>query len=147
MSILINYLSIIILISTIFSCSTEKKIKSNGYSKDKKNINAKVENSAIKTKKPENIVSGLGRRDYVAKAVKYFKHDKNAYTQGLLYFNGLLYESTGLKGGSTLRKIDPDNGNEVMKFNLPEKYFAEGIAIYADRLYQLTLIGLSSNTL
>ena len=65
-------------------------------------------------------------------------HDPEAYTQGLLYFDGMLYESTGLYGKSTLRKVDPGSGKIHQQRPLAERYFAEGLAQVGNRLVQLT---------
>lgn len=67
-----------------------------------------------------------------------YPHDKQAFTQGLVYEDGFLYESTGLYGSSSLRKIKPATGEIITMLDIPDKYFAEGIAIMGDRLYQLT---------
>jgi glutaminyl-peptide cyclotransferase len=65
-------------------------------------------------------------------------HDPNAFTQGLLLHDGSLYESTGLKGRSTLREVDPQTGAVKRKVDMPADYFAEGLALVGDRLIQLT---------
>jgi len=67
-----------------------------------------------------------------------FEHDPNSFTQGLQYFNGFLYESTGLKGESSLRKIDPATGRVLRQTNLEGEYFAEGLTIFKKRIYQIT---------
>jgi len=65
-------------------------------------------------------------------------HDTSAYTQGLLLYDGSLYESTGLTGESTLREVDPDTGEVLRRIDISEDYFAEGLARVEDRLIQLT---------
>lgn len=65
-------------------------------------------------------------------------HDEAAFTQGLLWHNHQLYESTGLVGESTLRILNPQNGDLVNKQFLNEKIFAEGISFYGDKLVLLT---------
>ncbi|MBN1285895.1 MAG: glutaminyl-peptide cyclotransferase [Anaerolineae bacterium] len=65
-------------------------------------------------------------------------HDPAAFTQGLLWLDGLLYESTGRAGQSTLREVDPETGEALRKVSVPEEYFAEGLALVEDRLVQLT---------
>ena len=72
------------------------------------------------------------------KVVATYPHDVDAYTQGLVYENGYLYESTGLKGKSTLRKVKIDNGDIIHSVNLDHEYFGEGLAMIGDRLMQLT---------
>ena len=65
-------------------------------------------------------------------------HDPMAFTQGLLLHNGELYESTGLNGRSSLRRVDPVSGDVLQKIDLDERYFGEGLTMVDDRLIQLT---------
>lgn len=65
-------------------------------------------------------------------------HDPNAFTQGLLLHDGLLYESTGLYGQSTLRNVDPATGDVGMMVTVDDAYFAEGLTLVDDRLIQIT---------
>lgn len=67
-----------------------------------------------------------------------YPHDPDAFTQGLVWQDGIFYEGTGLRGRSSLRKVDPASGQVTQGISLPEQYFGEGIAILGDRLYQLT---------
>ncbi|WP_439185524.1 glutaminyl-peptide cyclotransferase [Carboxylicivirga taeanensis] len=66
------------------------------------------------------------------------KHDADAFTQGLLWHNGVLYESTGLTGQSSLRIINPDNGQVVQKLDLDKQIFAEGLTLADSTLIMLT---------
>ena len=70
--------------------------------------------------------------------IKEYNHDQNAYTQGLEFYNNQLYESTGLNGKSTLRRIDYRSGEILKIINLDYEYFAEGLTILNDKIYQLT---------
>jgi glutamine cyclotransferase len=72
------------------------------------------------------------------KVINIFPHDPKAFTQGLIYYNGYLYESTGLNGKSTLRKVNIKSGKVLKKFKLDQNYFAEGITIHSNKIYQLT---------
>lgn len=65
-------------------------------------------------------------------------HDPRAFTQGLFLADGVLYESTGLNGESTLRRVDPATGRVLERVDLPDTVFAEGLARVGDRLIQLT---------
>ena len=65
-------------------------------------------------------------------------HDAGAYTQGLLFSNGALFESTGLYGESSLREVNPQTGAVKRKVPVPQQYFAEGLTLVGDRLIQLT---------
>jgi glutamine cyclotransferase len=65
-------------------------------------------------------------------------HDFNAYTQGLVFNDGFLYESTGRRGQSSLRKVNPDDGAVITVHSLAEEFFGEGITIFDEKIYQLT---------
>lgn len=65
-------------------------------------------------------------------------HDPFAFTQGLLIHDGFFYESTGLYGSSTLRKVDMRTGEVLQQVILPPEFFAEGLALVENRLIQLT---------
>ncbi|TFG94709.1 MAG: glutaminyl-peptide cyclotransferase, partial [Calditrichales bacterium] len=65
-------------------------------------------------------------------------HDYQAFTQGLVFDGGFLYESTGRHKQSSLRRVDPSNGAIVTLHSLADEYFGEGITIFEDRIYQLT---------
>ncbi len=70
--------------------------------------------------------------------VKQYPHDPQAFTQGLVYADGYFYESTGLRGLSSLRKVQLENGEVILQHNLDANYFAEGLALWQDQLIQLT---------
>ncbi len=75
---------------------------------------------------------------YTYEIVNTFPHDKEAYTQGLEFHNDTLYESTGHKGTSWLRKVDFKTGKVLRQIDLDDTYFGEGITIMNDKIYQLT---------
>ncbi|MEE8522322.1 MAG: glutaminyl-peptide cyclotransferase [Thermoanaerobaculia bacterium] len=72
------------------------------------------------------------------KIVAVYAHDPTAFTQGLLWDGGVLYESTGLYGRSTVRRVDPADGTVLEKTFLDPNFFGEGLALVGDRLIQLT---------
>jgi glutamine cyclotransferase len=72
------------------------------------------------------------------RVVRTLPHDRGAFTQGLLMFEGKLYESTGLLRESTLRRVDPDSGTVEAKVALDPQLFGEGLARVGGRLIQLT---------
>jgi glutamine cyclotransferase len=72
------------------------------------------------------------------RVVSVHPHDRQAYTQGLLYRDGFLYESTGLQGASSLRKVRPETGAVLQQRNLEAWHFGEGLAEWGGRLLQLT---------
>ena len=67
-----------------------------------------------------------------------FPHDPTSFTEGLLWHDGALYESTGLEGQSKLRRVDLQSGQAEKNVNLPPQLFGEGLALANDRLYQMT---------
>jgi glutaminyl-peptide cyclotransferase len=67
-----------------------------------------------------------------------YPHDPQAFTQGLEYRGGVLYESTGLTGKSTVRKVSLESGSVLQEIHLPEAYFGEGITISQNRVIELT---------
>lgn len=75
---------------------------------------------------------------YVYEIIKTYQHDKTSYTQGLEFYNGFLYESSGQYGNSSLRKVKLETGEVIQKINLDKKYFAEGMTIFNQKIYQLT---------
>ncbi len=75
---------------------------------------------------------------YTYEVVKSYPHDTGAFTQGLVYENGHLLESTGLNGRSSLRDVDLATGAILKKVDVPSQYFAEGLTEYRSKLYQIT---------
>jgi glutamine cyclotransferase len=76
--------------------------------------------------------------NYSYNIVNTYPHDSSAFTEGLTYSGGYLYESTGLNGESSLRRVDLTTGAVLQQVNLPSQYFGEGIAIVNNTIIQLT---------
>lgn len=76
--------------------------------------------------------------DYTYKIVSVYPHDEAAFTQGLVFENGILYEGTGLRGRSSLRKVDLETGQILQIHQLPAHLFGEGITVYNNKIIQLT---------
>jgi len=72
------------------------------------------------------------------KVIATFPHDTSSFTQGLVFADGQLYESTGLEGESTLRRVDLATGQTLQRIDVAAQYFAEGLALVGDELLQLT---------
>ena len=72
------------------------------------------------------------------KIVKAYPHDTGAFTEGLEFHDGVLWESTGLNGSSSIRRVDLATGKVLENHPLSTLYFGEGITFFGDRLYQLT---------
>lgn len=75
---------------------------------------------------------------YSYRVVHTYPHDRNAFTQGLVWEDGVLFEGTGLNGQSTIRKVDLASGTVLQSQSIAAEYFGEGITIFGDQLYQLT---------
>ena len=94
-----------------------------------------------KTKKVNNsieILSNINPTIYDYKIVNTYPHDTKAYTQGLEFHNGFLYETTGQLGKSVLRKVELKTGKVLQEAKLDAKYFGEGMTILNDKIYWLT---------
>ncbi|HEY6271155.1 MAG TPA: glutaminyl-peptide cyclotransferase [Terriglobales bacterium] len=76
--------------------------------------------------------------EYSFKVVNVFPHDPAAFTQGLVYHDGFLYEGTGLNGRSSLRKVKLETGQVLQSTDLSQEFFGEGIAILNNEVFQLT---------
>ena len=77
-------------------------------------------------------------KEYKLQVVAEYPHDTESYTQGLFFHDGQMYESTGLHGKSTFRKVDLQTGKALKKFAFDKKYFVEGSVVFGDNLYILT---------
>lgn len=103
-----------------------------------------VNNPANVVNNSPNNAESVKVPEYSYEIVKTFNHDPSAFTQGLIYYNGSLYEGTGgskARGDnfySSLRKVDLDTGKVEKKFDLADDYFGEGITIMNDKIYQIT---------
>jgi glutamine cyclotransferase len=87
--------------------------------------------------------NGNSRRDgepktYAYTVINKYPHDSTAFTQGLQFYGGFLYESTGLAGQSTVRKVEIKTGKVLQKRDLANSYFGEGLTILDNKVYQLT---------
>lgn len=77
-------------------------------------------------------------RNYSYKIINTFAHDPGAFTQGLVWDEGVLYEGTGLYGKSALRKTKLKSGEVLKKVKLPDQFFGEGVTIFRNRIIQLS---------
>ena len=96
------------------------------------------ENKSKKVIKPVYFMADSAPEIYTYKIINTFPHDPKAYTQGLEYHNGYLYESTGRKGTSSIRKVEIKTGKVLQQVDLEAKYFGEGITLFNNKIYQLT---------
>ncbi len=94
-------------------------------------------NSAKRT--PENDrTTSVSVQNYSYRIKNTYPHSRTAYTQGLEFYDGVLWEGTGQNGESRLQTIDLESGRETVIRELPESEFGEGITLLGDRIYQLT---------
>jgi glutamine cyclotransferase len=75
---------------------------------------------------------------YNYRVIRSYPHDRQAFTQGLVYEGGFFYEGTGLHGRSSLRKVDPASGRILKEIRLEPSHFGEGVTVLGDRIVQLT---------
>src|SRR5689334_11035648 len=70
--------------------------------------------------------------------VRSYPHDRDAFTQGLQYVDGVFYEGTGLNGRSSIRKVKIETGEVLQKQDVPAQYFGEGITLRGSEIFELT---------
>jgi len=75
---------------------------------------------------------------YGYRVVHVYPHDPDAFTQGLEYRGGFLYEGTGLNGRSTLRKVELRSGKVLQEIHIDSRYFGEGITVFGQRILEIT---------
>lgn len=94
--------------------------------------------SASKESQLEKLLKNANIPEYSYQVMTTYPHSKNAFTEGLVFDNENIYESTGLYGHSALRKIQISTGKILKEYALPTRYFAEGLTRLDGQLYQLT---------
>ncbi len=101
-----------------------------------------AESNAVNAIRPVNSNVRASVPLYTYDIVKVYPHDPGAFTQGLVFHDGFLYEGTGGRGSDTfhssLRKVEIETGKVLQKHDLGPQYFGEGIALLGDKIYQLT---------
>lgn len=94
--------------------------------------------SKAETQQPAQMTAPARVPTYSYEVINAYPHDTTAFTQGLVFHQGSLYESTGLNGSSSLRRVELETGKVLKRIDVPAQFFAEGLALYDGRLYQLT---------
>lgn len=84
------------------------------------------------------VVDGAGVANWTVEIVESVPHDPDAFTQGLEVADGIMYESTGLRGRSSLRAVDAGTGEVTAQVDLADEFFGEGLTVVGDRILQLT---------
>lgn len=112
----------------------------NSYKLGKHTITALVfyENKTKKITQSIYFLADTPPKLYTFKIINTYPHDPKAYTQGLEYHNGFLYEGTGRHGTSSLRKVELKTGKVLQRVDLDKQYFGEGITILNEKIHQLT---------
>jgi glutamine cyclotransferase len=120
--------------------NSEKNIQLAGLKMGKRNLTAEIQadGSTYTVSKEVIITATQAPKLYGYTILESYPHDINAFTQGLEFENDTLYESTGQRKKSTLRKTNYETGAVLKNQKLEDQYFAEGITIVNDKIYQLT---------
>jgi glutaminyl-peptide cyclotransferase len=84
------------------------------------------------------VPAGANLPIYGYQVVRAYPHDPNAFTQGLQYLGGVLYEGTGLNGRSSVRKVKLETGEVLQRHDLAAQYFGEGITVWNSQIIELT---------
>ncbi len=108
--------------------SGQNRVKSLAFVKDKK----------VSSDTYIMVISNTAPQKYKVKVEKTYPHDVTAYTQGLIFTKGFLYEGTGQHQESMLKKINLKKNELIQSYNLPREVFGEGIVLHKDKIYQLT---------
>jgi len=114
---------------TVFAVSCKTETPAN---KANVNVNSAIANANKTADMPKEIPV------YGYEIVNTFRHDGDAFTQGLIFKDGFLYESTGQEGDSSLRRVDLQTGKVLQKHDLDDEIFAEGMTILNDKIYQIS---------
>jgi len=97
-----------------------------------------IEGQTVEVEKEIRVLAESAPEIYTYEILNTYPHDTGAYTQGLEFHEGVLYESTGKKGASTVRKVNFETGEVMQQIDMDASIFGEGITILNDKLYQLT---------
>ncbi|MEW6207989.1 MAG: glutaminyl-peptide cyclotransferase [Acidobacteriota bacterium] len=101
-------------------------------------VMATREDQPAATEKPAVDKGATMAKEVSYEVVASYPHDQKAFLQGLVWHDGVFYESTGQFGQSSLRRVEFPSGKVVRKIDLADEYFGEGLAMVGDRLIQLT---------
>ncbi len=97
-----------------------------------------IDDQAVQVEKKVRVLAASAPEVYTYEIINSYPHDTGAYTQGLEFHDGTLYESTGKKGASTVRKVNFETGEVLQQIDMEDSVFGEGITIMNGKLYQLT---------
>lgn len=127
-------------IQTVTKLPFETELTKNINKTGRSNFEAKIfANNSMKTQNQTyRFLSDITPKNYSYEVIRVYPHDKKAFTQGLVYDNGFFYEATGLKGASSLRKVQVGTGDIIQSFTIAPEIFGEGITIFGDKIIQLS---------
>ena len=114
------------------------KLNSNKVGENFAKVDIYSNGKKISLNKKFDIYSNIKPELMTYEIIDEFSHDQKAYTQGLEIYENFLFESTGLNGKSSLRKINFNTGEIINMINLEYEYFGEGLTVLNDKIYQLT---------
>lgn len=97
-----------------------------------------IDGQTVEIKEGLKLLAASAPEVYTYEIINTYPHDPKAYTQGLEFHNGTLYESTGKRGGSTVRRVNFETGEVLQQIEMDTTVFGEGITLMNDKLYQLT---------
>lgn len=119
---------------------TSNKLNLKDSKLGKQEIEATIyyEGNQQKTSKKITVLNSSSPKVYSYKIINEYPHDITSYTQGLEFYNGQLYESTGQRGESKLRKVDYKTGEVLNNVDLAKEYFGEGLTVLKNKVYLLT---------
>lgn len=129
-----RFLLLFLFVVLAFSCKTDTT--ANRANVTNTSAAANANKPANSSKQPATTAASVPV--YTYEIVKTYKHDPNAFTEGLFFYNGFLYESTGQEKKSNLRKVELETGKVVQQYNLDKESFGEGTTILNGKIYQLT---------
>ena len=127
-------------IKTLFALPLEVQLKSDNKKPRRSDFEARIFNNGNNEsqKTTFHFLSDIEPKIYSYEILKVYPHERSAYTQGLVYEDGYFYESNGIKGQSTLRKVQIGTGQSIQSYTLAPEIFAEGLTIIGDKIIQLS---------
>lgn len=129
---------IVLIIAMVSFCFVSAAVVNAALTSNTKFDGAEVEvvNNYRPSRNLQNLLFGFRilQQSDVYTVIQEIDHDPDSFTQGLTYADGILYESTGKNGKSTVQRLDPTTGELLQKIDIESKYFAEGMTYYGDDL-------------
>jgi glutamine cyclotransferase len=127
-----KYLKTVTELPANFDVGSEKTGRADFEARIYKNAASNIQKNTLR------FLSDIQPKNYTYEVVKVYPHDKNAFTQGLVFENGFFYEATGLKGESSIRKVQVGTGDIIQSYSVDPQIFGEGVTIFGDKIIQLS---------